>query len=145
LTLSTGLAMPSPYTDALALSGGHGKIKATFKGQTTINGSTEVVPDLTGRIGNQQFSGYGSGTTSDNIVQSGEVFLSNSQGSIQLQLGTASVTRVRRRIRQRVPILVQQATGQYAQWAGLTGQLTTWNTPSRPNATASFSGYLELT
>ena len=144
LTLSTGLAAPSPHAHAMVMHASSGQIRATFKGHTSINGSTESTPDLTGKIGPDRFTGYGSGTTSNNIVQSGEVFLSNSQGSIQLQLGTASVSHIRKKIRQKVPILIQQSTGKYAQWSGLSGVLTTWNTPSRPKAISTFSGFLSL-
>jgi hypothetical protein len=144
LTLSTGLAMVSPHTHALVRSLTQHKIRATFKGHTSINGSTEVTPDLTGRIGNDRFTGYGSGTTSNNIVQSGDVFLSNSQGSLHLQLGTASVIRVRKRLRQKVPVVVLESTGKYAQLTGMTGLLTTWNVPASPNRTSTFSGFLDL-
>ena len=145
LTMSTGLAVASPHTHALVVSRTAGTIPATFKGHTSINGLTETTPDLTGRIGRDRFTGYGSGTVSGTIVQNGDVYLSNSQGSIQLSLGTASVTQVGRRSRQEVPVVVTGSTGKYASYTGTTGLLTTWNVPARPNAIATFSGYFNMT
>ncbi len=141
LTLSTGLAVASPHTHALVVTRAAGTIPATFKGHTTINGSTETTPDLTGRIGRDRFSGYGSATLSGTIVQVGDAYLSNSQGTIHFTLETASVTQVRRRTRQSVPIVITEATGKYASYIGATGLLKTWNVPARPNATSTFSGY----
>jgi hypothetical protein len=142
LTLSTGLGVASPHTHALVMGRPAGSISATFKGHTTIEGTTQTTPDLTGRIGTDQFTGSGTGTTSGKIVQSGDVSLSNSLGTIQLSLETASVTRAGRRTRQAVPIVVTQATGKYAQYTGSTGMLTTWNVPTNPNATSTFAGFL---
>ncbi len=142
LTLSTGLAVASPHTHALVMS--QKRIPATFKGHASINGLTEVTPDLTGRIGRDRFTGSGSATLSGTIVQGGDASLSNSQGSIRFSLGIASVTQVGKRTRQKVPIVVTDATGKYASYIGTTGLLTTWNVPTRPNATSTFSGYLSL-
>jgi hypothetical protein len=142
LTLSTGLAVASPHTHALVMRLTHGKIPAVFKGHVSVNGSAQVTLDLAGRIGKDQFAGNGSGTTSGTIVQSGDVYLSNSQGSLHLKLDTASVTRVRKRLRQIVPVVIAKSTGKYAQWTGRTGLLTTWKVPARPNAVSSFSGFL---
>ena len=140
LTLSTGLAVASHHTHALVRSLAQHRITATFKGHASIGGATPVIPDLTGRIGNVPITGSASGTVSNNILQSGDVFLSNSQGSLHLQLGTA----FGRHPRQKIPIVVQEATGNYAQLTGLTGLLTKWKIPARPGATSTFSGYLNL-
>ena len=145
LTLSTGLAAASPHAHALAMSQTQDQIPATFRGHTSINGSTEETSDLTGRIGHDRFTGSGSATISGTIVQGGDAYLSNSRGSIQFSLGAASVTKVGRRTRQAVPIVVTEATGKYAQFSGTTGLLTTWNVPARANATATFSGFLNMT
>jgi hypothetical protein len=144
LTLSTGLAMASPHTHAVVLSRTPGKVQATFKGHTLTDGATQMIPDLTGKIGHDQFTGSGSATISNKIVQGGEVSLENSQGNIQLSLGLASVTHAGKRLRQRVPIVITQATGQYAAYAGMTGMLTSWNVPANPNKPSSFSGFVSL-
>jgi hypothetical protein len=140
MTLSTGLAVVSPHTHALVRSLAQHRITAVFKGHTSSNGSTQVTPDLTGRIGTDPLTGYGSATVSGNIVQGGDVYLSSSQGSIHLQLATAVGTHPR----QKVPIVVVNATGNYASLTGLTGVLTTWNVPANPNRASTFSGYLNL-
>ena len=143
LTLSTGLAVVSPHTHAPVTDLAQHRIRATFKGHTSINGSTGVTPDLTGRIGNNRFTGSLSATASNDIVQSGDVYLSNSQGSLHLQLGTASVIGVGKRSKQRVPLVVVGATGRYAQLTGMTGMVTTWNVPANPNRASTFSGFFD--
>jgi hypothetical protein len=142
LTMSTGLAIASPHTHALAMSQAKEQIPASFKGHTSINGTTEVTPDLTGRIGRERLTGTGTATLSGTIIESGDAYLSNSQGSIQFSLGSASVTHVGKRTRQKVPVVVSEATGAFAQYIGTTGLLTTWNVPANPKATSTFSGYL---
>ena len=144
LTLSTGLAVASPHTHALVRSLAQHRITATFKGHASIGGATPVIPDLTGRIGHDLFSGNGSATFSGNLLQGGDVYLSNSQGSLHLQLGTASVIGVGKRSKQRVPLVVVGATGRYAQLTGMTGMVTTWNVPANPNRTSTFSGFFDL-
>jgi hypothetical protein len=138
LTLSAGLAVASPHTHALVRNLAPHKITATFKGHASLDGSTPVIPDLTGRIGHDLFSGNGSATFSGNLLQGGDVYLSNSQGSLHLQLGTA----VGKHPRQKVPIVVVEATGAYAQFTGMSGVLTSWNVPARPGAISKFSGYI---
>ena len=142
LTMSTGLAVASPHTHALAMSRARDQIPASFKGHASINGTTEVTPDLTGRIGRERLAGSGTATLSGTVVEGGEAELSNSQGSIQFSLGSASVTHVGKRTRQEVPIVVSGATGAFAPYVGTTGVLTTWNVPANPNATSTCSGYL---
>ncbi len=142
LALSTGLAVASPHAHAPDMARPAGSISATFKGHTTTDGSTETTPDLTGRIGTDRFTGSGSSTTSGKIVQGGEADLSNSQGTIQFRLESASVSQVAHRTRQAVPIVVTEATGKYAPYVGSTGELTTWNVPARSGATSTFSGYI---
>jgi hypothetical protein len=140
LTLSTGLALAAPHTHALVRSLAQHKIVATFRGHTSFNGSTPVIPDLTGRVGNDSFTGNGSATVAGNVLQGGDVFLGNSQGSLHLQLGTA----VGKHPRQKIPIVVVEATGKYAQLTGLTGILTKYNVPARPGAISTFSGNLNI-
>ncbi len=142
LTMSTGLAIASPHAHVVDMSRSPGTVPASFKGHTSIEGGSELTPDLTGRIGKARLTGYGSATISGTIVEGGDAYLSNSQGSIQLTLGSDSVTQVGKRTRQRVPVVVTEATGSYAQYVGTTGLLTTWNVPAKPNASSSFSGYL---
>jgi hypothetical protein len=132
----------SPHAHALVTSLKHGRLPAVFKGHTSINGSTQVTTGLTGRIGRDHFTGSGSGTTAGNVVQSGTVYLANSQGTIELELSTASVVGAGRRMRQEVPVVVVAATGKYAPFVHTTGVLTTWNVPARSGATSTFSGYL---
>jgi hypothetical protein len=82
--------------------------------------------------------------TSAKICQGGDVYLSNSQGTLHLKLGAGSITGVGKHSKQEVPILVQQATGKYARLNGTTGLLTTWNIPANPNRLSNFSGYLSM-
>jgi hypothetical protein len=142
LTMSTGLAIASPLTHTLAVGKAEKQIPASFKGHASIDGSSEVTPDLTGRIGREHLTGYGLATLSGTIVEGGDAYLSNNQGSLQFSLGSASVTDVGKRTRQKVPIVVTEATGAFAQYIGTTGLLTTWNVPSNPDATSNFSGHL---
>jgi hypothetical protein len=142
LTLSSSLHVASPHIQALVMSHTQAGIPATFSGRTSINGSTVVISGLTGRIGNDRFSGHGSGPTSGNIFQGGDIVLSNSHGTVHLKLSAATVTQVGKRSRQEVPLTVVESTGKYAKYTGATGFVTTWNIPARPNATSTFSGFL---
>jgi hypothetical protein len=121
-----------------------GRIPATFRGHTVINGATQVIPDLSGRIGRDRFTGSGSATASGIIVQSGDAYLSSSQGSIHFILQPASVTQHGKKTSQRVPILIVGSTGKYASLTGKTGVLTTWNVPANPNKPSTFGGYLSM-
>lgn len=142
LTLSTGMA--SPHIHALAVT--QTKIPASFKGHASIiNGSTAVISSLTGRIGSDRFTGSGSGTVAGRIFQSGDVFLKNSHGTIHLGLGPVIVTHVGKSVSQKVPFVVLESSGKYAQFTGTTGMLTSWNTPVRPKAISTFSGFIRVT
>lgn len=95
-------------------------------------------------IGRDHFTGSGTETISGTIFQGGYVYLSNSKGSVTLELSPATVTQVGKRTRQSVAVVALEATGKYAPSAGNTGTLTTWNIPARPNATSTFSGVFNL-
>jgi len=120
-------------------------VPVSFRGHVSASGSTVTTTNLTGTIGRDHFTGSGTGTTSGTIFQGGYVYLSNSKGSVTLQLSPATVTQVGKRTRQSVAIVAVRSTGKYAQYAGNTGTLTTWNIPARPNATATFSGVFNVT
>jgi hypothetical protein len=144
LTLSTGLAVDSPHTHALVRSLPHGAIPVSFRGHTSTSGSTQTTPDLTGRIGHDRFTGYGSATVSGAAVLGGDVYLSNRKGSLHLKLDSVSFTQVGRSQRPEVPFVVVEATGKYASFAGATGIGTAWNVPANPERTSTFSGFVEL-
>jgi hypothetical protein len=122
-----------------------GSIPATFRGHTLINGTTQTIPDLTGRIGKDRFTGNGSATVSGIIVESGDANLNNSQGSIHFILEAASVTQHGRKTKQTVPILIVGATGKYASLTGKTGLLNAWRVPPNPSKASLFGGYLNMT
>jgi hypothetical protein len=109
-----------------------------------VSGTTITTTHLTGTIGRDHFTGSGTGTTSGIIFQGGDVYLSNSKGSIHLSLSPATVTQIRKRIRQRVAVVAVDATGKYAPYTGSPGQLTTWSVPAQPNAIANFSGVFTI-
>src|SRR5262249_29123361 len=144
LTLSAVLSVASPHTHAPVMSRSSGSIPATFRGHTSIDGSTQVIPDLTGRVGTDRFAGSGSVTVSGTTVQSGDASLSNSQGSIHFILGVASVTHHGKQTRQTVPILIVGSTGKYASFTGKTGVLNSWNIPANPHKPSAFGGYLNM-
>jgi hypothetical protein len=140
LALSTGMAVASPHAHLHALSNTHSSIAATFTGHTSINGSSVETPDLSGRIGRDRFAGNASGTAAGATFEGGDVLLTNSKGSIQLELGAATVTKVAGRTRQEVPMVILASTGKYAQFTGATGMLTNWSISARPKGLSSFSG-----
>jgi hypothetical protein len=119
-------------------------IPASFKGHSQLLGGSELVTtNLRGTIGRDHFTGSGTGTVSGKLFQGGDVYLSNSRGSIQLSLSPAVVKKVGGHARRNVAIVVAAATGQYVQDVGMTGTLNTWNAPARPTATSSFSGFFK--
>ena len=65
-------------------------------------------------------------------------------GLALLELGAAVVLNPgKKHPRQNVAVVVADATGiKYGPFAGSTGILTTWNVPAKPNATATFAGFL---
>ncbi len=146
LVLSTGMGTGeiSHHAHALVSSQPQRQVPASFRGHVSITGSTVTTTNLTGAIGRDRFTGYGTGTTSGTIFEGGDVYLSNKQGSIHLRLSPATVTQVGKRMRQSVAVVALDATGKYAQYTGSTGELTTWNIPGRPSATSSFSGVFTI-
>ncbi len=82
LALSTG-GMASPHVHDAVVHAAQRAIPASFHGRTSISGSTLTTTSLTGKIGNDRFTGYGTGTMVGNLFESGNVYLSNSQGSVQ--------------------------------------------------------------
>jgi hypothetical protein len=144
LTLSAVLSVASPHAHASVMVRTPGSILAVFKGHTSIDGTTEVTPDLTGRVGTDRFTGHGSTTISGTIVESGDAYLSNGQGSIHFTLGAASVTQHGKKTRQSVPLLIVGSTGKYASFTGKTGVLTTWHVPANPNKPSTFGGYFSM-
>jgi hypothetical protein len=117
-------------------------IPFTFRGHTSISGSTQTTLDLAGNIGNYRFTGTGIVTTSGNLVLSGDAYLTGRQGSLHLKFDTGSLTQVGRRQRQSVPLVVMEATGKYAPFTGATGMGTAWSIPANPRRLSTFSGYM---
>ena len=146
LVLSTGMGMGvvSHHAHALVRSQPQRQVPASFRGHVSMNGSTVTTTNLTGMIGRDHFTGSGTGTMSGTIFQGGDVYLSNKQGTIHLQLSPATVTQVGKRTRQTVAVVALDATGKYAPFIGSPGELRTWNIPTKANATASFSGIFTI-
>jgi hypothetical protein len=135
--------MISHHAHALG-SQAHRQVPASFRGHVSVSGSTVTTSHLTGTIGRDHFTGSGTGTTSGTIFEGGDVYLSNKQGTILLQLSPATVTQVGKRIRQTVAVVAIDATGKYAPFIGSPGELRTWSVPAKPNATASFTGIFTI-
>ncbi len=55
------------------------QVPVSFRGHVSVSGSTVTTTNLTGTIGRDHFTGYGTGTTSGTIFQGGDVYLSNSK------------------------------------------------------------------
>ncbi len=140
-----GTGVISRQVHALVTSQPQHQVPASFRGHVSVSGSTVTTTNLTGTIGRDHFTGHGTGTTSGTIFEGGYVYLSNSKGTVTLQLGPATVTQVGKRTRQSVAAVAVASSGKYAQNMGNTGTLTTWNIPARPNETATFSGVFDLT
>jgi hypothetical protein len=139
LALSTGVVMPPGGIHHAIVRAVQRSIPATFKGQVSISGTTLTTTNLHGRIGTDRLTGYGTGTQVGNQFEGGQVFLSNSQGSIQLGLSPTAVVRIGKAKTRTFAITIENATGKYAAFATSTGRITKWNVPNRPNATATFS------
>jgi hypothetical protein len=144
LALSTGIAMPSPHIHEAIVRASQRSIPASFKGHVSISGSTLTTRNLKGHIGRYQFTGYGTGTVAGTQFEGGDVYLSNSQGSIHLGLSPTYAVRVGKATTRTFAIRVVDATGAYAPFAASTGTVTRWNVPARPNAVASFSAVFTL-
>ena len=67
-----------------------------------VHGSELVTTNLTGKIARDHFTGSAAGTVEGRQFEGGEVNLSNGAGSIQLELGTAFVVKVRKSSKQEV-------------------------------------------
>jgi hypothetical protein len=144
LALSTGMgaAAASHHVATADTSQTPKTIPASFKGHSQIlNGTELVTTGLKGIIGKDHFTGSGTGTVAGTLFQGGDSSLSNSKGSIELGLDPAVVVMQGKHSRQEVSVVVTAASGKYASYVGMTGLLNTWNTPTKPNSTASFSGY----
>ena len=146
LVLSTGMGtgVISSHAHALVTSQPQHQVPASFRGHMSVSGSTVTTTNLTGTIGRDHFTGHGTGTTSGTIFEGGTVYLSNSKGTITLQLSPATVTHIGKRARQSVAAVAVGATGKYAQYTGSPGKLTSWNVPARPNGIGSFSGVFTI-
>jgi hypothetical protein len=75
-------------------------------------------------------------------VLGGDAFVTSRQGSIHLQFGTGTFTRVGRSKRELVPLTVVGATGLYSPYVGTTGMGTAWNVPTNPKQLSTFSGFI---
>jgi hypothetical protein len=147
LALSAGMvtAVASHHAKPVVARPTQTSIPASFKGHVQIlNGSQLVATGLTGTIGTDHLTGSGTGTEAGKQFEGGTVSLSNSQGSVQLQLSPAFKVKVGRSSKQEVSMVAVAATGKYASYVGITGTITTWNVPAKPSASASFSGSFKL-
>ncbi len=144
LALSTGMGMPlaSHHSDAAHITQTAGSVPASFKGHAQLVGSTLTITNLTGTIGKDHFAGYGTGTEAGKQFEGGNVYLSNSSGTVQFSLASAVTVKVRRSTRQQVSLVAVNGTGEYASYVGLTGTLTSWNVPAKPSGSARFGGNL---
>jgi len=141
LSAGMGMAVVSHHADAVVMSQTQKSIPASFKSHVQIlNGSEVVITNLRGTIGKDHFTGSGTGTVVGTQFEGGTVNLSNSKGTIQLNLGSAFVVKVKKSSKQEVSVVVVAASGKYASYVGAPGTLTSWNVPAKPNASASFSG-----
>jgi hypothetical protein len=141
LALSTGMAVAPPHFHDAIVRASQRKIPASFRGHVSTSGSTVTTTNLRGTIGGDHFTGYGTGTAVGKQFAGGNVYLSNSQGTIQLAVGATQVVHAGRAKTRTFGIEIVAATGKYASFAEGTGTLTKWNVPIKPNATASFSGF----
>ena len=57
LALSTGIAVASPHVHQAIVRAAQRSIPASFHGRTSISGSTLTTTNLTGKIGNDRFTG----------------------------------------------------------------------------------------
>jgi hypothetical protein len=144
LSAGMGMAVASHHAGAAVAKLTQTSIPASFKGHVQINGSQLMVTGLTGTIGRDHLTGSGTGTQAGKQFEGGNVYLSNSQGSVQLQLSPAFKVKVGRSSKQEVSMVAVAATGKYASYVGITGTITTWNVPAKPSASASFSGSFKL-
>ena len=128
--------MASPHVHPAIVRAAQRSIPASFHGRTSISGSTLATTNLTGKsvMTDSPAPAPGRGRQ---VFQSGNVYLSNSQGSVQLSLSAIQV-KVRKTIRREVATMVVAATGKYAPFVNATGLITTWHVSNKPNAPRSF-------
>ncbi len=149
LALSAGMGLGvaeglvSHHSHALITTPVVHRVPVSFRGHVSISGST-VTTSLTGTIGRDHFTGHGNGTASGTLFEGGDVYLSNSRGSVTLQLSPVSVTHFGRRTRQTVAVVALESTGKYAGYQGSTGTLTSWNIRATPSATSTFRGVFNI-
>jgi hypothetical protein len=144
LALSTGFATASPHLHAAIVRAAQHKVPASFKGQVSISGTELSTTNLTGHIGPDRFTGYGTGTVLGTQFQGGDVYLSNSNGTIHLALSPFFVRHAGRAKTRTFAITVVDATGKYAPFVDGTGTVTRWSVPARQNAHANVSGVFNL-
>ena len=121
-------------------------IRASFTGHVQLNGTTLTTTNLKGTIGPGHFTGTGTGTVAGKVFQGGTVNLSSTSGNgtVQLRLGAAYTVKKGRSSIQYVSVVVASATGNYANYTGMAGTLTSWNVPAKPSAPARFSGAFNI-
>jgi hypothetical protein len=144
LVLSTGMAVASPQIHDAIVRASQRSVPASFKGRVSISGSTLTTTNLKGHIGPDLFTGYGTGTEVGKQFQGGDVYLSNSQGSIHLGLSPTYSVRVGKLSTRTFAITVVDATGKYTPFLTSTGTITKWNVPARTNALATFAAKFTL-
>jgi hypothetical protein len=139
LALSTGMAVASPHAGDAIERASERSIPASFTGRVSVSGSTLTTTNLKGHVGNYRLTGYGTGTVAGKQFEGGNVYLSNSQGNIQLALSPTYQVRAGKSLTRPFAITVVDATGAYAPFVTSTGTITRWNVPAKPNAIARFS------
>ena len=142
LALSTGMAggVVAHHAHVLVTKPALHKVRVSFSGHASESGSTVTITNLKGTIGTVHFTGNGTGTISGKTFKGGDVNLSNSEGSVMLQLSPQAG----KGARQTIAVSALEATGNYAQYVGDTGTLTSWNISTRPTATSTFGGVFYL-
>ncbi len=139
LALSTGMAVASPHIHEAIVRASQRSIPASFTGRVSTDGPTLTTTNLRGHIGPDRFTGSGTGTEVGKAFQGGDVNLSNSQGTIELQLSPFYTERVGKTTTNTFGITVVSATGKYLPYLTSQGRITRWNVPDKPGATASFA------
>ena len=94
MSMGMGVGVVSDQAYVLVKSAAPRQVQVSFKGHVAESGSTVMITNLTGTIGGDHFTGYGNGmisrkttgTISRKTFEGGKVYLSNSNGSVKLQL-----------------------------------------------------------
>ncbi len=142
LSAGMGIAAASHHAELRHLQQPQHMISASFKGHVQVSGTTVVTSNLTGTIGPARFTGSGTGTVAGKIFQGGTVDLTSvtGDGTIQLRLGATQTVKKGRSSIQYVSVVVASATGNYVNYTGMAGTMTSWDVPIKPSASARFSG-----